>query len=160
MEHSWAWRQWSLKINKIFLTPPLSRFVSHVIVPSSWTSQSLLSWSLGLWSSFLFFSPQNPEHQHPMFSAAKGTPDLLIVSQFFLGCESEVQQNVFPHRIFIHLCQEAVTSVPEKPPGLLVPCYVVPSVYTGLKFPMRQANERCFFSCLKKVLSTSWSGSL
>jgi len=51
-----------------------------------------------------FSSSQKPEQHHLMFTAAKASPDLLIVSQFSLGCKSQIQQSVFHHCIFIHLC--------------------------------------------------------
>lgn len=70
MNSSWAWRRWSLIINKLSWTPLPSRALFHGTHPNgSWRGQSSLVWTLGLWACLLHSFL--PDLHHLMVATAK-----------------------------------------------------------------------------------------
>lgn len=70
--------------------------------------------------------PQDPELHCLMVPAAKAAFDLHILSKPLLGDEYQVQQNTSPHQFLYHLEEEVIINALQEPPGLILPCCVVP----------------------------------
>jgi len=61
-----------------------------------------------------------------MVTAAKAALDFHIPHQPLLVGENKVQHRTSPCGLLSHLEEEFVTNAVQEPPGLLVPCCVVP----------------------------------
>lgn len=61
-----------------------------------------------------------------MVTVAKTAPNLHISNQTFLVSQYKVQQHTIPHWLLHHLYQKVIVNAFQEPPGLFVPCCVVP----------------------------------
>ncbi|KAK4832092.1 hypothetical protein QYF61_020707 [Mycteria americana] len=70
--------------------------------------------------------PKDLELHHFMVTAAKAALELHIAHQPLLVGENKVQHSTSPHWLLYHLEKEVIINTFQAPPGLLMPCCVVP----------------------------------
>lgn len=135
MELSWAWRRWSLNIQE----------VSWALLPSSTLAhKTLLRRSLKMWKSVLL----NSRTLSLLFSLLP-TPRILnstilcslnpwlpltftTPTSLSLLVSYEVQHSTSPCWVLYHLEEELTMNALQEPPGLFMPCCVVPPVVETL----------------------------
>jgi len=116
--------------------------MSHAILPANPLNRpkSILqkSKAVFLLIGLVSFS-QDPELNNVMITGARAAHDLHLPKELLLVFKYEVAQSTCPCSFLSCLYEEVTTNALQKPPGLLVPCYVVlPADNRWLKFsPLR-----------------------
>ncbi|KAK4822677.1 hypothetical protein QYF61_019044 [Mycteria americana] len=77
--------------------------------------------------------PKDLEFHHFMVTAAKAALELHIPYQLLPVGENKVQHSTIPHWLLYHLEKEIIINTFQEPPGLLMPCCVVPLTDIGLE---------------------------
>ena len=76
--------------------------------------------------------PKDLELHYFMVTAVKAALELHIPQQQLHVGENKVQHSTSAHWLFYHLEKEVIINTVQKPPGLLMPCCVVPPIDTGV----------------------------
>ncbi|KAK4822575.1 hypothetical protein QYF61_017161 [Mycteria americana] len=96
--------------------------------------------------------PKDPELRHFMVTAARAALEFHIPHQPLLAGDNKVQHNTSPHWLLYHLEKEVIINTFQEPPGLLMPCCVVPPTDIGIE---REEKRNLISSFWEKQLDSS-----